>query len=162
MTPIRTRPLAAAALALAAALVLPLPGAAAPVTVGAEVTVAEATPIAEVLADPERHAGRTVRVEGEVRGVCTRMGCWMDIADEAGRTLRIKVEDGVLVFPADAVGRSAAAQGTVSVQPMTREEWVAWQRHVAEEGGAPFDESAVGEGPFRRVQIAGTGARIGE
>ena len=161
MTRTRPRPLAAAALLLAS-LALPLAAAAAPAAVGAEITGAEATPIAEILAAPDRHAGKTVRVEGEVRGVCTRMGCWMDIADEAGRSLRIQVEDGVLVFPSDAVGRPAVAQGTVALKEMTRADYVAWQRHLAEEGGKPFDEAAVGEGPFRVVHIAGTGARIGE
>jgi hypothetical protein len=155
----RPRPLALAALL---ALALPLSAAAASVAVGAEITVAETTPIADILADPDRHAGKTVRVEGDVRGVCTRMGCWMDIADAAGRSLRIKVEDRVLVFPPEAVGRPAIAQGTVTLQPMTREEYVAWHRHVAEEGGPPFDEKAVGDGPFRLVQISGTGASIGE
>jgi hypothetical protein len=86
----------------------------------------------------------------------------MDIADEAGRSLRIQVEDGVLVFPSDAVGRPAVAQGTVTMKEMTRADYVAWQRHLAEEGGKPFDEAALGEGPFRVVHIAGTGARIGE
>ena len=121
----------------------------------------EATPIAEILADPERYAGTTVRVEGEVRGVCTRMGCWMDVADAEGRSLRIQVEDGALVFPSDSVGRPAVAQGTVTIEEMDREEYVAWQRHLAEEGGTPFDEAAIGKGPYRTVQIAGTGARIG-
>jgi hypothetical protein len=155
----RRRPLALAALL---ALALPLAAAAAPVAVGAGITVAQATPIAEILASPDQHVGRTVRVEGEVHGVCTRMGCWMDIADEQGRSLRIKVEDGVLVFPAEAVGRPAVAQGTVTVESMTREDYVKWQRHLAEEGGKPFDEGAVGKGPFQVVQIAGTGATIGE
>ena len=143
-------------------LALPLAAVAAPKKVGGEITVARPTPIADILARPADHAGKLVRVEGEVSGVCTRMGCWMDIADEAGRRIRIQVEDGVMVFPADSKGNPAVAQGTVTVEEMSREKWVEWQKHVAEEGGPAFDENAVGAGPFQMVQIAGTGATFGE
>jgi hypothetical protein len=135
---------------------------AATLQVGSPVTVAEPTPIAAILASPGDHVGRTVRVEGEVSGVCTHKGCWMDIADDAGRRLRIKVEDGVLVFPAEARGERAVAQGKVTVEELTREQYIAWHEHLAAEGGEPFDESKVGSGPFRLVQIAGDGAVIGE
>jgi hypothetical protein len=67
-----------------------------------------------------------------------------------------------MVFPSDATGRPAVAQGTVTVEELSRERYVAWKRHLAEEGAAPFDEATVGEGPFRVVQIAGTGARVGD
>ena len=148
--------------ALVAVCCLPALALAAPVHVGAPVDVAVVTPIADILAAPADFAGKVVRVEGEVNGVCTRMGCWMDISDEADRSVRIKVEDGVLVFPADSVGKPASAQGTVTVQEMTREQYVSWQKHLAEEGAAAFDESKVGDGPFEMVQIEGTGADIGE
>jgi hypothetical protein len=141
---------------------LPALALAAPAHVGAEVTVAEATPIATILAAPDQHVGKVVRVEGEVSGVCTRMGCWMDLADDSGHRIRVKVEDGVLVFPADASGKPATAQGTVTVEELARDKYVDWMRHLAEEGGEPFDESKLGDGPFRIVQIAGSGADIGE
>jgi hypothetical protein len=133
-----------------------------PVQVGAAVDVDTVTPIAALLAAPSDFAGQVVRVEGEVRGVCTRMGCWIDLGDEAGNRVRVKVEDGVLVFPADSVGKPATAQGTVTIQEMAREQYVAWQQHLVEEGGEPFDESTVGPGPIEVVQIAGTGATIGD
>jgi hypothetical protein len=157
-------PMTRRGLLLAAALPLlaPLAAAASPVRVGAAITVAEATPMADILRSPADYEGKTVRVEGEVRGVCTRMGCWMDLADPAGNRIRIQVEDGVMVFPSDAAGRPAVAQGTVTVQELSREQYVAWRRHLAEEGAAPFDEASVGQGPFSVVQIAGSGATVGE
>lgn len=145
------------ALVLAAA-----PALAAPVHVGAPVDVATATPIADILARPADFEGKVVKVEGEVSGVCTRMGCWMDIADADGQRIRVKVQDGVIVFPADSVGKKACAQGTVSVQQLSRDEYVAWQQHLAEESGGTFDPAQAGDGPFTIVQIAGAGADIGE
>ena len=153
-----SRPLAAAAVLLAS---LPLAAAAHERHVGAEITVAAPTAIAEILAHPDQYVGKVVRVEGEVSGVCTMKGCWMDLADDSGRRLRIQVEDDVLVFPSDATGHPAVAQGKVVVEEMTKQQYVDWQKHVAAEGGPAFDEAKVGDGPFRMVTIAGTGADIG-
>jgi hypothetical protein len=158
----RNRASATFAFALALAGLLAPAAGAAPVHVGEAVDVAAATPIGDILAAPADYVGKVVRVEGEVSGVCQHMGCWMDVGDEQGRRIRIKVEDGVIVFPGDAVGKPAVAQGTVTVEEMTREQWIAWNEHLAAEGGAPFDAAAVGTGPFKLVQIAGTGADIGD
>jgi hypothetical protein len=155
------RRLATLSVAALLALIAAVAGGA-PLHVGAEITVAQATPIADILADPAAHLGKPVRIEGEVRAVCTRMGCWMDLGDQAGHRIRVKVEDGVLVFPPEAAGRPAVAQGTVTVEELSREKYIDWQRHLASEGGEPFDEAAVGTGPFRLVQISGSGADIGD
>lgn len=131
-----------------------------PRTIGAGVTLEEATPIATILAGPMAWKGREVRVEGEVTGVCTKKGCWMDLSDAEGNTLKVRVEDGVLVFPEDAEGLRASAEGTVSVQEMDRERYLGWQQHLASDRGETFDESTLGEGPYLLVEIAGTGARV--
>jgi hypothetical protein len=93
--------------------------AAADTTLGSGVTLETATPIADVIAQPAGFAGKTVRVEGVVTAVCEHMGCWMTLAPagatgEKPATLRLKVEDGVIVFPVSARGRTAVAQGVVS------------------------------------------------
>lgn len=90
--------------------------ASAPDTLGAGVTLADATPIARLAASPADFEGKTVRVEGVVKAVCTHMGCWMSLAASDapdGPTVRFKVDDGVIVFPVSAKGKRAAAQGTV-------------------------------------------------
>jgi Domain of unknown function (DUF4920) len=116
------------------------------------------TPIAELMAKPEAFAGKIVKVRGEVHGVCEMMGCWMELKDH-GSEVRIKVEDGVLVFPKEAKGRWAVATGTVAIKEMTREEYVAWAKHLADEMGEEFDESSI-KPPYRLVEIEGSGAEI--
>jgi hypothetical protein len=118
------------------------------------------TPIQKIVADPEAWAGKTVRVEGKVVGVCAMKGCWMELQSRDDHQVRIKVDDDVIVFPSEAEGRWAAAEGKVDVQEMTREQYTGWQRHLAEEKGEKFDESSLGEGPYQLVQIQGTGAEI--
>lgn len=134
--------------------------AAEPETYGEGVKLTASTSIQEIVSNPDAWNGKTVRVEGKVVGVCEMKGCWIELESQDQSRLRIKVEDDVIVFPAEAKGRWAVAEGTVSVREMTRDEWVRWQSHLAEEKGETFDEAAVGEGPYRLVQVQGTGAEI--
>lgn len=130
-------------------------------TYGAGVAVDTATPVAAIAAAPDEWAGKTVRVEGTVREVCPMAGCWLAIVPaDGGAPLRVKVEDGKIVFPLSARGQRAAAQGEVTVAEMTREQYAAWLAHLAEELGESFDPETVGEGPYRRVQVQATGAEI--
>lgn len=132
-------------------------------TYGSGVDLPEATRIADILADPDAYIGKTVRVDGGVLDVCPKKGCWVEIG-EPGESLRIKVEDDVIVFPTDAKGHVASAQGKVEAVEMTRDAYLGWLEHLAEERGEPFDRDAidVGPGPHRLIRIQGTGARIAQ
>jgi len=129
---------------------------------GAGVTLAETTSVARILADPDAYVGKRVRIEGKVLDVCPMKGCWMELEEqkEGAASLRVKVDDGVIVFPVTSKGKLAVAEGVVEAIPMTRDKYVAWLEHLAEERGEKLDSSKIGEGPFRIVQIKGTGARI--
>ena len=105
------------ALLLAALACVPL-SAAADRTLGAGVTLTEPTRLEDVIATPASFEGKTIRVDGVVTAVCEHQGCWMTLAPptsnpDAPKTLRLKVEDGVIVFPVSAKGRAASAQGTI-------------------------------------------------
>ena len=81
---------------------------------GAGVTLDQATPIPAVIAKPADYVGKTIRIVGVPTAVCSAMGCWMAVAPEAdpsGQTVRLKVEDGVIVFPLSAKGKNVSAEG---------------------------------------------------
>ncbi len=102
------------ALIAAALVALAVPVIAEDTTLGAGVTLKEATPVAALVNHPDQYVGKKVRVDGVVTAVCQEMGCWMAIAAEDkadAPTVRIKVEDGVIVFPASAKGRKVSAEG---------------------------------------------------
>jgi Domain of unknown function (DUF4920) len=85
-------------------------------TYGVAPTLTEVTPIATLSARPAEFIGKTVRVEGVVTAVCQMMGCWMALApsdNATGSTVRLKVDDGVIVFPVSAKGKRVSAQGVV-------------------------------------------------
>jgi len=98
----------------AALLALAVPIAAEETKLGAGITLEETTPIASVVVQPKDFLGRTIRIDGVATAVCAHMGCWMAVAPEGhenGPTVRLKVDDGVIVFPVSAKGKKVSAQG---------------------------------------------------
>lgn len=146
--------------AIAATVFLAAPTFAADVKLGEARTDAPTVAIEALFDNPTAYAGQRVRVEGMVTGVCPMKGCWMTLAAERGLEVRVKVEDGVVVIPKEAEGNPASAEGIVKVKDMTRDEWVAWHNHLAEETGTKFDATTVGDGPFQMVSIEGLGIEI--
>ena len=124
---------------------------------GEPLTLAEPTPIKELLAKADAHVDKTVQVKGKITEVCQMMGCWMMLHDEAGSAVRVKVHDGEIVFPKDSTGRQAIAEGEFQRFELSREQAIAAAKHEAEEQGRPFDPEQV-EGPQVVYQIQGTGA----
>lgn len=125
-----------------------------PKTYGSGVKMTDATPIATILAEPRKFEGKTVRVEGTVTAVCAHEGCWMALSADGkadGPTLRLKVDDGVIVFPVTAKGHKAVAEGV-------------WERV----GGTPDSHEAAAEHAkqatladvSRNYQIKASGALV--
>lgn len=134
------------------------PAAAAGDTFGTGVKLTESTPIATILADPKGFAGKTVRTEGMIVDVCSKRGCWFELAgDGPDQKLRFKVQDGVMTFPMSAKGRYALAEGVVAVQDLSLEDSVAYLQELAAERNAPFDPASVTK-PISMVRLDGTGA----
>jgi len=144
---------------LAVSLILPF-GASAGTGYGSGVTVEQATSISDIFARPDLYSGKTVKVKGKVVDVCGHRGCWMDLAgDKAGETIRVKAEDGVIVFPASARGREATVQGVVETLPMCQEEALLFRQKDAKAKGVPFDPASV-TGTESALAIRATGAVI--
>jgi len=148
------------ALALCVSLVSPSALFAAEEKLGAPLTVKEQTPIATLMSKPVRYVGRVIQVKGKVSAVCEKAGCWMTLTDSgSGATVRIKVNDGEIVFPKDAAGKTAIAEGTFTEVRLTHEQAVAQARHEAEEKGRSFDPASV-KGPVTYYQVKATGAIV--
>lgn len=142
------------------ALIFPLTGAlfAADVRLGKPLALEKPTTLEAIYSAPGRYTGKLVQVKGRVTEVCQMMGCWMALADGA-RSIRIKVNDGDIVFPKDAPGRMARAEGKLEKIELSREQAIAQARHEAEEQGRKFDPSTV-KAPVTIYQLAGVGAVI--
>ena len=92
-------------------------------TYGDGVTLTEAVAIDTLLTNAGDYVGKKVRVDGVITGVCKMRGCWMQITDaESGNGVRIKVEDGVIVFPYTSMGHKASAEGVFEAIKLTPEQ----------------------------------------
>ena len=133
---------------------------AAELKLGKPLALRQATPIATLLASPDAYLGKVVQVKGKVTEVCQSMGCWMAIVDpETSKIIRVKVNDGDIVFPKDSPGKRAVAEGKFTKVEMSREQAAAWLKHEADEKGKSFDAASVKEG-MTVYQLAGEGAVI--
>jgi hypothetical protein len=109
---------------------------------GDGVTLVEAVTVETLLAAPDDYLGKTVRVDGVITGVCKKRGCWMQVTDpETGNGVRIKVDDGVIVFPYTAMGKKASAEGVFEAITLTPEQVAA---RAAQQAAEPA--TAEGEG----------------
>lgn len=125
---------------------------------GEALTLKDPVSINEVLQTPAPHVGKLIQVKGKVTEVCQQAGCWMALADPgSGKILRIKVNDGDIVFPKTAVGKMALAEGTLKKIDLTHEQAIAQAKHEAEEQGRKFNPKSV-KGGQTIYQIQGKGA----
>ena len=134
--------------------------AAAELKLGKPLTGKDPVSVEKIYAEPGKFLGKTVAVKGKITEVCQMMGCWMNLADpETGKLLKIKVDDGDIVFPKDSIGKLAIAEGKLVKIELTREQAIAKARHEAEEQGRKFNPASV-KACTTIYQIQGTGALI--
>ena len=126
---------------------------------GQPLTAKESLTLTALYAKPDPLVGKTVQVKATVTEVCQAMGCWMSLSDTDGHTLRIKVDDGVIVFPKDSVGKTAIAEGKLEKMELTRDQMIARAKHEAEEQGRKFDPKSIKIGKTI-YQIQGVGAVV--
>lgn len=127
---------------------------------GAGVSAADTVRVSRLLAHPDDFVGKVVRVEGIAVGVCAHRGCWVDIAsDVEGQTVRLKVTDGVIVFPPEIAGDVITAEGVWTANQLDLETTKAVCAHEAATKGEKFDPASV-TSCMTLYQISGTGAVV--
>jgi hypothetical protein len=136
--------------------------AAAEIRLGKPITVKDPAPIATLLATllatPADYVGKSVQVKGKIAEVCQMMGCWIDLVDDQGHKIRIKVNDGEIEFPKNAAGKVAVAEGRFDKIELTEKEAAARAEEEATERGRKLDPKI--KGPVTIYQIQGAGAVI--
>ena len=129
---------------------------------GEPLTLTDTTTVSTVLANAEGMVGQKVLVAGTVVDVCQERGCWLALgSEEGGATLRVKVEDGVIIFPMSARGHHAVVEGVVEKIDLTAEQAREQAMKHAKEKGEPFD-STVTFTAKTSYQLRGIGAIITE
>jgi hypothetical protein len=115
--------------------------------------------LATLLAHGDQYIGKTVQVKGKITDVCQEMGCWLELVNDAGQKIRVKVNDGEIEFPKDSAGKTVIAEGKFDKIVLTREQAIEQAKEAAKESGKKFDPASIKSGTTY-YQIQGTGAVI--
>lgn len=127
---------------------------------GGDLKLEEQTKVSDIVSSPDEYLGKRVQIEGQVVGVCSKRGCWMDIAgDKDFEKLRVKVNDGEIVFPMEAKGKNAVVEGELYKVTITEEQQIKQAKHRAEHHGEELDLSKI-KGPKYYYMLKGLGAEI--
>jgi hypothetical protein len=121
---------------------------------GAPIGKSPAVKFADVLKEPQKFAGKSVRIEGVVERVCKREGCWMEIAPKPGaQTVRVTFKDHGFFVPKDATGKFRA-EGEFSVKVLSRGE----VDHLVNDDGAKIKRNP--DGTANEVTFVATGVEL--
>lgn len=84
-----------------------------PRTYGRDISITQATDIADTFEDPSEYIEKEILVNGIVLDVCEERGLWINVVDEGSRDYVMCVlDDKDYSFPRSAVGRVCSVQGT--------------------------------------------------
>ena len=123
---------------------------------GAAVGKAKKVSLAKVMADPNKYAGKTVRVEGVIVRSCKMEGCWMELApSKDAKSVRVKMKDHSFFIPLNSAGAAARAEGVFAVKTLTKAE----VDHLINDDGAKFDKRNA-DGSVTEVSFEATGVEL--
>ncbi len=80
---------------------------------GKALTEREATEVGDILSNPDKYNGETVRVEGKIINECST-GCWIDLKDKEG-VIYVDFKPYGFAIP-QKVGSTATVEGKVKIQ----------------------------------------------
>ena len=120
---------------------------------GAQFSDGVAVTTSELLAAPDKFAGKKVRVKGNVSAMCVHARAWFALAadDKSGQFVRVMTAPNFLV-PQDSIGKNAETEGVVEVTEVDPNQ----AKHIA--GEHKLGDPAAITGPVKQVVIRATGA----
>ncbi len=119
---------------------------------GAKFTLADSITMDEVAKAPEKFAGKTVRVDGMVKTVCRKKGCWMVLAGaDPKATARITFKDYGFFAPLNSADHPCSVEGTVTVKTLGEKE----RAHLAQDAGKKVEDI-----PVHELRLVATGIEI--
>ncbi len=124
--------------------------------------------VRKVLAEPQKYAGQTIYVTGNITAVCKKAGCWIKLMPTGMPKPAVKGLDTTSVFvkltcpkdgflvPVDSVDKKAVAYGEVVVEEISETD----ARHYAKDDGATDEELAAISGPQTVVRLMTPGVWV--
>ena len=123
---------------------------------GAPIGDSKKVSLNNVLKDPSKYAGRTVRIKGVVVRSCKMEGCWAEIAAKKdGKSVRVKMKDHAFFIPLQSAGAKARAEGVFTVKTLSKAE----VDHMIKDDGAKFTNRNA-DGSVTEVSFEATGIEL--
>ncbi|MSP55183.1 MAG: DUF4920 domain-containing protein [Myxococcales bacterium] len=121
------------------------------VNLGEPFAAAEIVPVDTIMKDPAAWNGKDVVVEGLVKEVCQKKGCWHTVATaDPAVALMIKDKEYKIFLPKDSAGKKVHIHGIFAVADMPQDE----ARHYAEDAGRD-PSTIVGVQKSFEIDVAG-------
>lgn len=124
---------------------------------GAALPAGETVALSKVLSNPDAFAGKDLLVEGTVKSVCTKKGCWMEIAaskEAKAASCRVTFKDYGFFVPLDSQGSIAKMAGKITVKTLPKSH----VDHLQGEGGTVSGIQK--DGSAREVTFVATGVEL--
>ena len=127
--------------------------AAEPMYFGDKITADNAIPVSELAAAMGDSASMNCKISGEIESVCQKKGCWMDIANPNGESVRITFKNYAIFMPKDAAGKSAIMEGIAKVEETSVEDL----QEYARDAGKSAEEVAAITSPEKELVFEASG-----
>ena len=124
---------------------------------GAALPAGETVALSKVLSNPDAFAGKDLLVEGTVKSVCTKKGCWMEIAaskEAKAASCRVTFKDYGFFVPLDSQGSIAKMAGKITVKTLPKSH----VDHLQGEGGTVSGIQK--DGSAREATFIATGVEL--
>jgi len=124
---------------------------------GAALPAGDTIALSKVLGNPDAYAGKDLLVEGTVKSVCTKKGCWMEIAaskEAKAASCRVTFKDYGFFVPLDSQGSIAKMAGKITVKTLPKSH----VDHLQGEGGTVSGIQK--DGSAREVTFVATGVEL--
>lgn len=102
------------------------------VALGEPFTATDILPVDRLVADPAAWDGKDVVLEGVIKEVCQKKGCWHTLATaDPAVNVMVKDKEYKIFLPKDSAGKKVHLKGTFAVADIPEDE----ARHYAEDAG---------------------------
>ncbi len=122
---------------------------------GSPVQLKAQTSLKAVANAPEKFAGKTLLLRGNIQSICTKKGCWLRMRDN-GEEIFVKFKDYAFFAPRHLAGYDVLLEGVVSFDLVKEAE----RRHMAEDAGKSREEIAAIVGDKKELRMMARAMRI--
>lgn len=120
------------------------------------ITAENIMPTATFVSKVETAGKLSTKIEGEVKSVCQKKGCWMKVEVAEGEEVFVKFKDYDFFVPMDIAGRKVVIEGEASQAVTSVDEL----RHYAEDAGKSEEEIAAITEPESSLSFMATGVIV--